>query len=34
MDDELNILPISEHINDIQPVREDQIINKKANQEL
>lgn len=30
MDDELNILPISDHINNIQPVEEGTIINKKA----
>lgn len=34
MDDELNILPISDHINSIQPVDEGTIINKKAVQEL
>jgi len=30
MDDELNILPISDHIKNIEPVEEKTIINKKA----
>lgn len=30
MDDELNILPISDHINDIKPIETGAIINKKA----
>lgn len=34
MDDELNILPISSHIDKIQPVEAGQIINKKAAKEL
>ena len=34
MDDELNILPISSHLDSIQPVEAGQIINKKAAKEL
>jgi len=34
MDDELNILPISEHINSIEPVDPNTVINKKAVEEL
>jgi N-acetyltransferase 10 len=34
MDDELNILPISEHINDIKPVDEKGIVDRKAQEEL
>lgn len=34
MDDELNILPISDHINEIKPIDEKTIINKKAMEEL
>lgn len=30
MDDELNVLPISEHINSIKPVDISTVINKKA----
>ena len=30
MDDELNILPISDHINEVKPVEEGAIVNKKA----
>ena len=30
MDDELNILPISDHINEVKPVEEGMMINKKA----
>lgn len=30
MDDELNILPISDHINNIKPVEERTIIDRKA----
>lgn len=35
MDDELNILPISSHINDIKPIEEaDSLLNKKVDKEL
>jgi len=34
MDDELNILPISDHINNIKPVDEKNIIDRKAQDEL
>lgn len=34
MDDELNILPISEHVNDIKPIDERTGINRKALEEL